>query len=166
MRYVKILLVLFVIVSGCQKLKPAGFWVSYQEPFLKENISEFGPYGGFSAMHWRASESCNFSKKDILKFAKDHGWQFADTVLVSSDAVTKYHVSGKPYFPFSYTNFSKPDNLEPTFPRWIDSDLIVFRHRTGFLAIQPGNAIQTEINGYIVISADSSQFSVYHLWGE
>ena len=117
-------------------------------------------------MHWRESSNGAFSKYDILTFAKSNGWKCVDTVSISSGALAKWLVNGKAHFPFSYTDFSDLDNLELKFPRWIDPDVTVYRHTTGWLAVQPGNAVQTEINGYIVVSSDSSQFSVYHLWGE
>lgn len=166
MKCVKILLSLLMILASCKKLKPAGFWEGYQELFMKKNVSEFGPYGGFRAMYWHASERSSFSIHDILKFAQNNGWQCVDTILISSDTLAKHLVGSKSYFPFSYTDFSNMDNLELEFPRWINSDVVLYRCRTEWLAVQPGNAIQTEINGYIVISADSLQFSVYHLWGE
>ncbi|SKC72811.1 hypothetical protein [Ohtaekwangia koreensis] len=77
----------------------------------------------------------------------------------------KWDLNG-PTFPFTYADFSDEDMQTSTFPRWITSDVHLYRFKTGWIAVEPGNARDTENNGYIVIGADGEEMSVYHLWGE
>lgn len=166
MRLTKILTILIILTSGCKRLKPAGFWSSYENQFLNENISDLGPFGGFLAIHWRAPQNSTFSRHNILEFAQNNGWECVDTLSISTRTLAQWDVSGKPSFPFSFADFSNLNNLEFKFPRWINSNAVLYRHKTGWLTVQPGNCMQTEVNGYIVISSDGSQFSIYHIWGE
>ena len=72
-------------------------------------------------------------------------------------------------FPFSYAGFSDTMTKFETlsyFPRWIKSEMKVFVFKTDWEAIEPGNARQTEQNGFIVLNRDGTEMSVYHLWGE
>lgn len=69
-------------------------------------------------------------------------------------------------FPFTYSQFSDSTMVSVGFPIWIMSDVMVYRFSTGWVAIEPGNAMQTAQNGYVVFNPDGSEVAVYHLWGE
>ncbi|MHA4739830.1 hypothetical protein [Dyadobacter sp. MSC1_007] len=161
-----LLIASFASILSCNRLHPAGFWVEYEKEHLKENKWDFGPFGGFVAMHWRASYDSAFSENHILNFAESHGWEQVDKTSFKSDTVRSWTSSGKPIFFGTYSEHTYQANLSFDFPRWIDSDLVVYRFKTGWIAVQPGNKMETRVNGYLVVSADRCQFSVYHLWGE
>lgn len=163
---ISVLLLLFALMISCQKLRPAGFWSEYQQQRLEKNKWDLGPWGGFAAMHWRAPRNSTFSVKDIVDFAKQNGWERVDTISIAGDVTKTWMNFTNPVFPFTYTDFSDYEHLDFRFPRWIDSDVVIHRFKTGWVALEPGNAKQTDINGYIVVSADKRQFSVYHIWGE
>ena len=52
------------------------------------------------------------------------------------------------------------------FPRWINSNLTVYKFKTNFITIKPGTDNSIEENGFIVISEDKTEMSLYNLWGE
>jgi hypothetical protein len=56
-------------------------------------------------------------------------------------------------------------NIE-AFPNWNKSDMVLYRFETGWVATEPGNKIQTEVNGYLLLNSDGNEASIYHLWGE
>lgn len=166
MARVSVIVLLLVLMLSCNRLRPAVFWSNYRKQLIKESKWDLGPWGGFVAMHWRAPQDSTFSVKNITHFADKNGWQRIDSISMTREAVGQWMNFSDPVFPFAYTDFSDHKSLDFRFPRWIDSDIVIYRFKTGWIAVQPGNARETDINGYVVISADKLQFSVYHLWGE
>ena len=148
---------------------PSGFWNAFQTDFLKENVSDQGPYGGHRAILWHAPDSLRFRTLEVLGFAKSNGWNLVDSLRVDSSAIRSWQWLGNPVFPLSSDGFSlvaEYDYIYKYFPRWIFSNAVVYIFKTGWLTYQPGSDNSTDINGFILLSEDGKILSVYHLWGE
>lgn len=165
MRNLLILTTLLLHATSCQRLRPAGFWGGFMPQFCLANVSDAGPFGGTTAMYWKLTGGAVFSEKDLFAFASQNGWKYVDAIKVPADTVSTW-VSGEPVFPFAYTDFTDDDITLTAFPRWIESEIVVHRFKTNWIAVEPGNVRETRVNGYIVLSSDKKQLSVYHLWGE
>ena len=155
--------------TSCNKVTPAGFWKNYKDKFLLKNISDQGPYGGHRAMYWKAEKPNTFTSKSVIDFATKNSWNFVDSFNVKPEQMKLWQNGNQAVFPFSYAGFSDTmTNFETLnyFPRWINSELKVFAFKTNWEAVEPGNARQTEENGFIVLNNDGTEMSVYHLWGE
>ena len=70
-------------------------------------------------------------------------------------------IQAGPFEPPSDENF-----LEQDFPRWTNTDFTLYKFKTGWLIFYPGTNNSTEVNGFISISEDEKEMTVYHLWGD
>jgi len=150
-------------------LTPAGFWKGFKSNLLVKNISDQGPYGGHRAMFWKSKKPNTFNSVNVIDFARKNSWDFVDSFKFKPEQMKLWQKDNKLVFPFSYTNFSDTMTKFSTiecFPRWINSQITVLKFETDWEAIEPGNAKQTEENGFAVINKDGTEMSVYHLWGE
>ncbi len=158
-----------VLFTACSKLIPAGFWADFQKDFLVENISDQGPRGGHRAMYWKAEKQNTFSSKTVLDFAIKNGWQLTDSLAYKSDSLENWKFLDKPVFPLSFNGLDKiPENdvIYNHFPGWINTDLKVYKFKTGWTTVDPGTDNAIEENGFVLINDKGTEMSVYHLWGE
>tara|TARA_R110002096_G_scaffold429463_2_gene642355 strand:- start:4865 stop:5368 length:504 start_codon:yes stop_codon:yes gene_type:complete len=143
-----------------------NFWKNYKKELLVENVSEQGGWGGHRALHWSGS----FSEEEVLNYAKEHDWNFVEEIEVKESELNSWEYMNQPIFPLSHEGFElKPSSSSNTFqhfPRWIKTSLKVYSFKTGMLAIKPGTDEAMEVNGFVVLSKDNKELSVYHLWGE
>jgi hypothetical protein len=150
--------------SSCHKGTPAGFWLNFRKDLIVKGISDQGPYGGKREIFWKANDDHTFKSQEFIEFAKKNGWQLMDSIFIPFEKLKKW--TNNNTFPFTYSQFSDSSVVEVGFPIWIESDVELYRFSTGWVAVEPGNARETEKNGYIVLSSDESRAAVYHLWGE
>ncbi len=163
-----ILFLVFFLFS-CNKATPAGFWKNYRQTFLKENISNQGPYGGSRSLHWKSEKAYSFSSIRIIDFAKDNGWEFTDSSTIDIAQTTKWLDGEKEIFPMTsidLTNANTNIYIYHNFPRWFGGNIKLYKFKTGWLRFEPGTDNSTEENGFVLISEDYSEFAVYHFWGE
>ena len=158
-------LIFIVFVTSCSKTTPAGFWTTFHKDRLVKNICDQGPRGGHQELYWKATTKNSFTRVRLIEFAEQNGWQLVDSTSFPADTLKKWH-NNEQTFPFTYTDFADKSMNTATFPRWITSDIKLYRFKTGWIAVEPGNARETEKNGYILLNLDGTEFSVYHLWGE
>ena len=154
---------------SCNKTLPSGFWKNYKKDFLKENINNQGPEGGHRAIHWKAEKSRTFDSKDILNFATKNGWKFVDSLEIKPEELETWNYNNTPIFPLSYAGFSSTpinNSLYKKFPRWISSRLKIYMFKTGWITIEPGTDDSNDVNGFVVLSDEGNEMSIYHLWGE
>lgn len=146
-----------------------NFWKNYKQDLLVENISDQGGWGGHRAMYWK-SEEAEFTEEEIVAKAKENGWEMSEKTMIQEAQLTKWIYQNKPVFPLSHSGFNvhitSSSSTFEDFPRWIKSNLTVYSFKTGTLAIVPGTDEALEINGFVLISQDKKEMSVYHLWGE
>ena len=116
-------------------------------------------------MYWKSKEKNTFDSRALIDFAAKYGWQLTDSILIPHDELLKWTTNGKT-FPFWYSEYIDGSINGQEFPNWINSDIKLYRFKTGWIAVEPGNAMQTGKSGYIVINKDGSELQVYHLWGE
>jgi len=149
-------LYLLILFSSCKKLTPAGFWLNYKSDFIKNRISDQGPWGGTRAINWIANNPGTFNNDEVLKFAAKNGWKLTGTLYITEAQLKSWVDLNKPIFHLPYQ----------TLPRWIYVDMTVYKFKTGWVAVEPGNARSTEENGYVAINKNGTLMSVYHVWGE
>lgn len=156
---------LIIPFLSCQKIFPAGFWTNYRIQNLVENNSNQGPFGGRRSLYWHSDIDKTFRSDQLIAFALKNGWEVHDSLNISRDALKSWESEG-PKFPFSYKDFIINDSRNLVFPRWITTDSKLYRFTTGWVALEPGTNIETNKNGYILISSNGKDLSIYHLWGE
>jgi hypothetical protein len=164
-----IISILFTLgLTSCNRTVPGGFWTDFKKDFLKENITDQGPYGGHRAMYWKSEKQRMFTSKEILDFAKEKDWALVDSLEVQADDCQTWHYNSIPIFPLSHTGFSPTVVNNGTyryFPRWISTGK-VYMFKTGWVTIEPGTDISIEVNGFVFLGDNGNEMSVYHLWGE
>ncbi len=146
-----------------------NFWENYKKEFLVENITDQGGWGGHKALYWK-SEAAEFSEEEILAKAKENGWKMVEKNMIGEQQLKSWVYQDKPIFPLSFDGFTTNPKTSSTifekFPRWIKSNFTVYTFKTGNVAITPGTDEAMEINGFVLLSKDNKEMSVYHLWGE
>jgi hypothetical protein len=160
---------LTLLLSGCTKYAPAGFWQGYAQEAIFRNKTDQGPWGGSRSIHWRMKRNRTLSIDQVLIFARDNHWELVDSTHYSADDMEGWRSDNMPVFPARLDGFKPVDDDVPDvheFPRWIKTDLTVYRFKTGWLLYNSGTDNATEINGFVLMSSDRKEMTVYHLWGE
>ncbi|WP_433830263.1 hypothetical protein [Flavobacterium anhuiense] len=156
-------------LNSCNNLIPNAFWKNFESEYIVENISDQGPYGGHLAMHWKTKYNKTFNAEKIIAFAKENGWTFTGKENFNPKSMKDWKKNGKLIFPLTSQGF-KPtfldDNISKHFPRWINSNNIVYKFKTNFVTLEPGTDNSIEENGFIIINKEANEMSVYNLWGE
>jgi hypothetical protein len=162
-----------MLMQSCSDhLRPGSFWTEHSSANRTELSEEYGGYGGHVVAHWKAEDVGTFLREDIEDLATDHGWTLVDTHEVPETVVRHWVDGGEPYFPLWFDGFqmdvTAPDYLVPLnrFPLWMHSDLVLLEFETTVILIKPGTDEVTEKNGFVLLSQDGSEMSVYFLWGE
>lgn len=167
-RYI-ILICPLLLMSSCNKMVPAGFWIKFHSDLLIKNISDQGPYGGTRAMYWKAQKQNTFTSFDILDFASKHNWKLVRSSQVTADSIKNWKLYDQDIFPLSHKgiDLSEKNNDEhKKFPRWINSSITLYEFKTNWVLIEPGSDSSTELNGFVLINDIGTEMSVYHSWGE
>ena len=47
-----------------------------------------------------------------------------------------------------------------------EKDLTIYKFKTDWIAVKPGNETETDINGFVVLNSERTKLTVYQLWGE
>jgi len=169
MRNIKTILCVFILgLYSCSKTTPSGFWESFEPQFLKENISNQGPFGGRRAMYWKAAQ-VTIKSQDILNYTHKEGWEVIDSLEVQTEDMSKWIYNGNPIFPLSHDGFSVKrinNAMHKHFPRWITAKAKVYLFTTDWAVFDLGTDESNYENGFVLLSDDGSEMSVYHIWGE
>lgn len=166
-----LLALLILTLTACSSISPSGFWTDFRPDYQISKHCDQGPYGGRRTIHWKSDVRDFFSTSEILDFAQKNGWTLVDTQLLNSEQMKSWSINDTLIFPLYlngiYAMYSD-DNLGSwtTFFRKIEADVTVFRFETSWLLFYPGTDESTEENGYVMVSEDGRQLSVYHLWSE
>tara|TARA_R110001592_G_scaffold88961_1_gene261774 strand:- start:3994 stop:4515 length:522 start_codon:yes stop_codon:yes gene_type:complete len=161
-----------LLIASCDKNLPSGFWKEYRSELIEERDSHQRPYGGSLTIFWSSSENDAFSEIDVLEFAIANEWEPVDSITFTHQDMQNWsHHDSTPVFPVYFNGthkmYSENDLSGYTaFDRWIESDLTVYRCRTKGHLRYPGTDESTRENGYILISKDGKQMTVYNIWGE
>ncbi len=105
----------------------------------------------------------------LNSYAFEHGWTVIDSTQYTSTDLAEWYDDKNPIFPAFLTGFEPVDKDSISykdFPRWITTDLIVYKFKTGWVKIHPGTDDSTVGNGFVLLNKDRNEMTVYHLWGE
>ena len=146
------------MATSCNNITPAGFWINFHKDLITNKKSDQGPRGGHLEIYWKNTNT--FSTKEIIDFAIENDWELADSTIISADSLNRLTLSK------SEIDYSLYILLENVIPMWKKPEIKVYIFRTGWVAIEPGNTRDTDMNGFITINLDRTEMKVYHLWGE
>ncbi len=149
---------LAAIVPSCSNLSPAGFWEKFHPEFVTTSLSDQGPRGGHREIRWKIGSGEPFTSKEIIAFAKDYGWELTDSLVYTRGALTPF------------TNYDEADYSYDLLLRFLTDDnspvTNIFVFKSNWIAVEPGNARDTEKNGFVFLNSTGTELIVYHLWGE
>jgi len=157
-----------LLVNGCVRFMPSGFWSTYKPESIVEQYSDQGPWGGRRWMHWQASQGGAFSPSAVTQYATSNGWTCEAPVAYSGEQMKLWTYSGQNVFALPFgPGDERPNNAEVKgMPRFIEKDSVVIRCETGWTRVAPGTSKATPAFGYIHLDAAGSQMAVYHVWGD
>ena len=165
-----LLIILVVSFISCSKILPSGFWLNYKTNLITEKQNNQGPFGGRLAINWIANKNTGFNIKEVTELAAKNNWKLIDSSIYKKSELINMTDLGKPTIYLPLKNFTpKPkiqDLKSEAVTRWIEKDFKLYRFKTDWLIFEPGTNDSTQENGFIVISSDNKQMTVYHLWGE
>lgn len=148
---------------------PAGFWDKFEQDLRIEKQSDQGPWGGTRTYYWKTNTEGYFNKKRVIDFTSSNDWELVDSIQYDEGQFKTWQNDGKPTFIIEVRPF-KPETdkyvLREEFPRWTTSDLILYKFKTGWTLLYPGTDSWTEVNGFVTLSKDGREMTLYHLWGE
>ncbi|MDR1403765.1 MAG: hypothetical protein LBJ60_08710 [Tannerellaceae bacterium] len=149
-----------IMHDSCAKLVPAGFWNEYQKQFIQEKESDQGPWGGYRKIVWESNKIKLFDTENIMDYSRSNGWLIADSLLFSNDSILILTNYGKTDYSFRILE----DHIIPLLDMGSVYQIYVFT--TGWIAVEPGNARETEKNGFVLLESGGKRMIVYHTWGE
>lgn len=150
---------LTVLATSCSKTTPSGFWTNFHKDLITTKDSDQGPWGGHIEIHWKSEISKTFSSREIVDFASKNGWQLTDSLIYTSESLRQLTN-------YSDTDYSIDILKENVLKRINSIDKYIFVFKTSWIAVEPGNARETEKNGFAVINSNGTELIVFHLWGE
>ena len=129
-----------------------------------------GLFGGTLAINWIADNGSEFKIKELTELTSKNDWKLIDSTEYKKAELTNMTESGNPTINLPLKNFkpvSKKSSTESkSFPRWIETDFILYRFKTSWHIFESGTDDSTNENGFILLSSDNKEMTVYHLWGE
>jgi hypothetical protein len=139
-------------------MMPAAFWKRYRPELILKKSSDQGPWGGVRKVVWKCEKPDGFVAGELIDYAAQNGWPFVDSLRL---------VDGLPEMP---AGGGDADCSLSLLRREAEAagvtDCRVLRFRTGWIAVEPGNARDTETNGFLLLSADGTGLTMLHRWGE
>jgi hypothetical protein len=165
-----LILILMLCFISCSKTTPSGFWLNYESNQITENENDQGPFGGTLSINWKAKSGSEFNIQKITELADKNGWKIIDSTNYKKQDLTNMTDFGKPTINLPLKNYTpkskRKDLVSESFPRWIENDFKLYRFKTSWLIFEPGTDDSTQENGFVLLSSDNKQMTVYHLWGE
>lgn len=167
----KLMLIPFLtVLLSCDSVMPGGIWNKFETELRIEKQSDQGPWGGTRSYYWRSKTTGYFNRERIFDFTSSNGWSLVDSIKYQTEEIKNIKNNRRPSFtiqigPFE-TNASSDVFLDQDFPRWTNTGVTLYRFKTGILIFYPGTDSSTEVNGFILVSEDKKEMTVYHLWGE
>ena len=153
------ILTLIVLATSCTKTTPAGFWTNFHKDLIIKKNSDQGPWGGHREIYWKSENEKTFTSREIIDFALENGWQLTDSLIYTNDSL-------RPLTNYFDTGYSLDILKESVLEQIKSGDNYIFVFKTGWIAVEPGNARDTEKNGFVTINSNGTELKVYHLWGE
>ena len=137
---------------------------------ITEKKNNQGPRGGTLIIHWIADQNSEFNILDIKEIASQNDWRIIDSVKYKKADLQKMTADRKPTIRLPLENFTpepkQADLKSKQLPRRITTDFTLYRFKTDWLLFEPGTDDSTEENGFVLLSSDNKEMTVYHIWGE
>ena len=168
----KKLLILIIGLNfiSCSRLTPSGFWLNYKSDLITEKLNDQGPWGGTLAVSWKTKSDSKFNTADLIKVAEKNSWILIDSLEIDQAELKIMTEFQKPTIRLPLKNFEpnpkKADYKSQPLPRWINEDAKLLRFKTNRLIFDSGTDDSTTENGFILISENGMQMTVYQIWGE
>jgi hypothetical protein len=155
---VSALILLSVVSPSCSRM-PAAFWKNYHPELILEKSSDQGPWGGVRKIVWKSETANTFTAKQLIDYAAQNGWQLADSlILIGGSLEIPANASG--------TDYSLSILQEEALQLLNATTCRIFLFKTGWIAVEPGNARDTEITGFLVLNPNGDELAMFHRWGE
>jgi len=168
----KKLLILFIGLNfiSCSRITHSGFWLRYKSDQITEQKNDQGPWGGTLAINWKAKPNVNFRISELKKIAEENDWKLIDSISLNGIELKNMTELNKPIIRVPLKNFEpnakNADYKSQPLPRWINADSKLYRFKTNRLIFDSGTDDSTAENGFILLSENGMEMSVYQIWGE
>ncbi|MDR1408140.1 MAG: hypothetical protein LBJ23_08870 [Tannerella sp.] len=149
-----------LVISSCNKLTPAGFWKNYRHEFIQASESDQGPWGGHRKIVWKYENSDTSNGRKAIDYAIRNGWKLTDSLFFANDSLMPLSPYGETDYSYDILKHKLLPSLDPG-GAW---NIYVFL--SDWIAVEPGNARDTEKNGFVAFNREHTEFIVYLLWGE
>ncbi|AWA29331.1 hypothetical protein HYN48_04085 [Flavobacterium magnum] len=127
---------------SCSKISPGSFWTNFRNPEMISTEINNGPYGGTTEIHWKGKTE--ITRGEVVQFAEMNGWKFVR----------------KPDSGLSFSN----QILERRFGKMENKSIQYFK--SDLLTIDEDQGLETQINGFAIITSQNHQLIIYHHWGD
>jgi hypothetical protein len=127
--------IVLISLISCNKTIPSGFWLNYRSDLIALKNIDHGPYGGETSIIWNRIEKIKSS--EVIGYANKNGWKLVDSL--NSESIKD-------------SDYSNQILIENALPILKEKDLSIYRFKTGWIAVKPGNESDTEINGFIILN--------------
>ena len=159
-KYIFLVITTLLSFVSCNKLTPAGFWKDYQTESKQTEDSNQGPRGGYTKIVWHDDLINTFDREDVLNYATRNGWHLTDCLSYINGTLNLQTT----YDELDYSCAILREEVLPLLKPDEIYEILVFT--SGWIAVEPGNAQETEKNGFVVFNLDRNRLLIYHLWGE
>lgn len=143
---------LLVSVSSCSEVSPSGFWLGFHPDNIVDEHSDQGPWGGVRKIKWTIDAHQPVTESELLAFAVKNDWKLIRK-LVLIDRITP-----------TDSDYSW-DVIKEAIEDWPKARTI-YMFETDWVAVEPGNARETQINGFVIMNAEGTRLGMFHRWGE
>ena len=169
MKKLLILLIGLNIIS-CNRLTYSGFWLRYKSDQITEQKNDQGPWGGILAINWKAEPNKKFKITELKNFAERNGWKLIDSTTFNGAELKNMTELNEPIIRVPLKNFEpnakNADYKSQPLPRWINTNSKLYRFKTNRVIFDAGTDDSTTENGFILLSENGMEMSVYQIWGE
>jgi len=168
----KKLLILIIGLNfiSCSRFTPSGFWLNHKPDLITNEINEQGPWGGTLAINWKSKSETDFNINELIKIADKNSWKFIDSIKIDQAELKKMADYKKSTIQLPLKNFEPnpkgDDYKSKSLPFWIEGVLKLYRFKTNMRIFEPGTDDSTNETGFILLSENKLEMSVYHIWGE
>gem|GEM_PF-2608129 len=163
-------LLLLLSLSSCNKLNPANFWDDFDSKNIVSSEGDFQGRYGYKIVDFKRNKG-TYNISDILLYAKKNGWNLHDRKKYEIDKSVPQKKNRKLLFRARITGF-EPIEMEggfvKVFPRYINRNFTVYEFDTdGMILVNSHTGSDTTQRvGFVLLSADKTMMTAYHLWGE
>ncbi|SFC93667.1 hypothetical protein SAMN04487907_1176 [Zunongwangia mangrovi] len=157
-------------IISCSRLTYSGFWLRYKSDQITEQKNDQGPWGGTLAINWKAKPDEQFKIAQLKKIAEKNDWKLIDSIPIKRTEIKNMTELNQPIIRVPLKNFEpnskNADYKSQPLPRWINIDSKLYRFKTNRLIFDSRTDDSTNENGFILLSENGMEMSVYQVWGE